>query len=696
MQNFSICIKKYVISFPSLIWETEWFSYKGSFMRIICAKIASILVMGVLSTSTFARELNNEYAVLSSLDKTSKVTIKQHLKQRGFYTNDESNANREQAFWLYNAARYHNLDEDPECIEGFDSLSEYVRKKGRETKLARNSKIEIPEDIEGLYALTMQNFESLKSNIAHNYSLVKYGDGDAFDYFANKIANRIRAKYGEKIYDGSWVLANTSFYHVLNTAAVLTKKVGEILSLPTPQLDMHIRPTKTHHPEFGIIDSFEQRYQIMQDAFQCANAEEIKDKNVIYVDDLYASGMHVMEHMRIFKKYGAKSLHTIAIIDIQDPNLELEGMMNFSTVNVNKPKLAAEKIAEIYNKEHTEIVTRSVKYILQLPKDILDNFLQSVPKERIYQIVEAGDNEGYKDSELMGEGLEHVRAYARGISQEPAQSKIPKILFADFDDTIMPTTQLELDRVRAKPLLKFLHEGGHLVIASQEGFKDKPNLFTKLIEPLKAHLHSEQYDPAILANLTVIGGNGLELINFDGEGELKNHRNWGMSKEETKAFEEILAHEFKNAVTRIKNQNSMIKLFLKPGINRDRTVKSLHQKVRRLLPFLEFSVSRHNSRVVYVNNVAGKKTVARDYVLGELRNKIFKQTGEKISRRDILVVGDSMGTKPGKNNDTDMFIFGANNYALGEEAAFGTDTKYLGQYTEGFASLIKTFSTPEI
>jgi len=84
-------------------------------------------------------------------------------------------------------------------------------------------------------------------------------------------------------------------------------------------------------------------------------------------------------------------------------------------------------------------------------------------------------------------------------------------------------------------------------------------------------------------------------------------------------------------------------------------------------------------------------TYARDYILKTLKPELEAATGKIIGTSSILVAGAKMGQSEGENSDSGLFIKGATNLALGQEAIDGCDSTYLGKLNEGLASWMKKY-----
>lgn len=623
---------------------------------------------------------SNKITVNDSLTDLDHISLDDLHSQLIDFCREENASDSEYIYWLFNAARFHDLDEDPKHAACFYQALAKVMNDGLEIKKRRSELVKIPSDTEGLYALTSKNYASLKSTIGHLYSLSKYGDGDALDFFARKIANRIRIKYGDNIYDGTWLIANTSYYRVLNTAAALTKKVGEILNLPSPQLNMHIKPKKSHLGEFGTINTFSQRYHIMKDAFHCTNEELIKGKNVIYIDDLFASGMHVMEHIKILERFEAKSVHAIGIVDVLDTQLNLEGLINFSTVKVDQPMVAVNELINIYDKQNSIVVMRSLKLMMKMPRAALDLLLAGLSKERIFEIVEASENEGYDNHPEFKTSFEYIRAFANGLLKPNNPQKQAKIVFTHYYGSIVPSTNDHLDGKRAKILTDYLKEGKILVVSSKDGIVDEPNLFSKFINPLRRYIKVKKIDLSILKNLIVFGGNDLELINFDKNGKVKNQRSWDFGRSEQDLLIKSINNSFKTKVAKIERKNRGLEVQLKQDQEREQLIAAMKEKLEGFFPYLAFIPSEKKSTGISIFNMAGKKTIARDYILNDLRARIFEKTGELITRDEIMVVSNKFNFQNLDNNGTGMFIYGAINHTLDEGSTHNTEKKFEGLY----------------
>ncbi len=90
-----------------------------------------------------------------------------------------------------------------------------------------------------------------------------------------------------------------------NQAHLLAKNLGKILSLPLNTTAL-IRTQKTHTQK--ELRDYTAREQNVAQAFMVTNAEQIKNKNIILVDDVYTSGATMTAAARTLKAAGAKKI----------------------------------------------------------------------------------------------------------------------------------------------------------------------------------------------------------------------------------------------------------------------------------------------------------------------------------------------------------------------------------------------------
>ncbi len=94
-----------------------------------------------------------------------------------------------------------------------------------------------------------------------------------------------------------------------NQSELLANEVGEYLGLPVIS-NILIRIKKTA-PQKKM--TLEQRLENIKNAFDVHNAEAIKGKDILLIDDVFTTGATANECIKILKKFKAKSVKLLAI-----------------------------------------------------------------------------------------------------------------------------------------------------------------------------------------------------------------------------------------------------------------------------------------------------------------------------------------------------------------------------------------------
>ena len=94
-----------------------------------------------------------------------------------------------------------------------------------------------------------------------------------------------------------------------NQSELLAKDLGEIINLPVDSESLvKIKKTKNQ----AELD-FKQRHTNLEKAFKVTNKKQIKDKNILLIDDVYTTGSTIDECTKELTKAGAKSVYALTV-----------------------------------------------------------------------------------------------------------------------------------------------------------------------------------------------------------------------------------------------------------------------------------------------------------------------------------------------------------------------------------------------
>ncbi|MFK7823122.1 MAG: hypothetical protein AB8G05_03135 [Oligoflexales bacterium] len=119
-------------------------------------------------------------------------------------------------------------------------------------------------------------------------------------------------------------------------------------------------------------------------------------------------------------------------------------------------------------------------------------------------------------------------------------------------------------------------------------------------------------------------------------------------------------------------------------------LQPLHEIIGKPLEF-RTKMSVKGTAVLHVKTLGTNKSIAKYHILNFLI-PLLSRNGISISRDQILVAGDKMGISNNENSDSKMFVFGGNNFSLGNESHPCAYQELSKQFEQGGLALLKRFS----
>lgn len=219
---------------------------------------------------------------------------------------------------------------------------------------------------------------------AAEYSRFKFGDGSIAAKFGRDLARGFIREKLAKTYKGTQIVVVSSPYSFIPTATFFMKNhfVYELNrwlagnSYPVTQ-ETKIYRTKTYQEDYGELNAEERMNLIGNDNFYI-DKTFIKDKLVIFIDDIRITGSHEKMIVNMLAELNIREQHYLLYFaELMDNRVHpsIENRLNYAHVK------SLFNLDEIIYQDTFCINTRIVKYILNAKEDIFRLFMDDKGEE---------------------------------------------------------------------------------------------------------------------------------------------------------------------------------------------------------------------------------------------------------------------------------------------------------------------------
>ncbi|MBU1431448.1 phosphoribosyltransferase family protein [Myxococcota bacterium] len=272
---------------------------------------------------------------------------------------------------LYSAALDENLNEDPRFLEHLTILSDALVDKisasrGNLNSIYQINSLNLTEFISKKY-LFHPFFEN-KISLGSMYSLLKYGDLYALDFFADQLSKKIKEEHLEHIERAPrrWSIARVGYSTLPGAAQRLAERVAERLDLSLASITREDIPATS----YGELNSLRARAAITQGAFKL---QDPINENVIIIEDAVVSGTVLRALIKSISD-DHKKIYPYSIVDLRVSDFKLE--QNLNSAMINHENIAI--LSKIMNTDNMVIVARTIKTILSLNDQKIEELFDNV------------------------------------------------------------------------------------------------------------------------------------------------------------------------------------------------------------------------------------------------------------------------------------------------------------------------------
>lgn len=228
-----------------------------------------------------------------------------------------------------------------------------------------------------------------------DYSKLKFGSDKVAKKFGYDLADSFAEKHLPMIIGRTLLIIPSPYNYIKNAATIMTEHFIDRLN--------HISVTNSGHQvessiihrrcsyfnDYGFL-SKEDRTELLNGDDFYINEEFLKDKVLIFVDDVIITGTHEDKIKEILKRKNIQN-DSVFLYYAQylGSNPEIESELNFASIK------SLDEYALLSHEEDHHTIIRPLKYILKQNKEALKKFLDNITRHHLERIYYGCLAEGY-------------------------------------------------------------------------------------------------------------------------------------------------------------------------------------------------------------------------------------------------------------------------------------------------------------
>lgn len=244
-----------------------------------------------------------------------------------------------------------------------------------------------------LFTLTKDTKEN--QNIAYDYSLMKMGDVKQIKKYSQIMATYIKKQslFGR--------LKNlhivTMRGQVPNFASLLSQEVARQLNLDISYIDLNPNFKEEDPLNYALITEKTKREEMLNGKFILTAKNQLKDKNIIFIDDSIVSGAVLKQACAVIEKTEAKNIFPLILAKIDGKgDHSFENTINRQAISKNKLR----SLIKMLNNPDVTITSKLLNYTIQLDTADFNKVLSSInlnSKISLYLYTFCYDNFRFKN-----------------------------------------------------------------------------------------------------------------------------------------------------------------------------------------------------------------------------------------------------------------------------------------------------------
>lgn len=236
------------------------------------------------------------------------------------------------------------------------------------------------------------NLGNVKFN-PEDYSKFKFGSTKIAKKFGYELAEKFFNEHSDILMSNRCVVIPSPYNHVKNAATLLAESfVNRINELLVEVNGEHVEFSMIHRKitytnDYGFLSKEKRKSLINNDSFYF-NKDFIKDKVLIFIDDVFITGSHEEKLIDVLDKENLQN-KTIFLYygKYNGCSPEIEAELNFSGIKDYIDYI------KIVSSEDNQVIVRTIKYLLG--SDYCKKILKHLSKKKLEDIYFGSLGEGY-------------------------------------------------------------------------------------------------------------------------------------------------------------------------------------------------------------------------------------------------------------------------------------------------------------
>lgn len=231
---------------------------------------------------------------------------------------------------------------------------------------------------------------------AKRYSRMKFGDDCAAREIGYEMADCLFEKHSDMLLANEVVIIPSPYNYVKNAATVVTEHmIDRLNTLLVEANGRHVEYSTIHRKvsyisDYGFLPKAKREKLLSNDKFYM-NKQFLKDKLLVFVDDIKITGTHEEKLKEILQKEGMTN-DAIFVYSAKyyGASPEIEAKLNFAAVESVEDYV---KLASSARRHH--LLVRPIKFLLKQDKQTFDWYLKNTPYTGLRDLYHACLGEGY-------------------------------------------------------------------------------------------------------------------------------------------------------------------------------------------------------------------------------------------------------------------------------------------------------------
>jgi hypothetical protein len=227
------------------------------------------------------------------------------------------------------------------------------------------------------------------------YSHLKFGCVHAAEKMGRELAIGFFNEHSAALIANRCLVIPSPYNYVANAATLMTKyfvaKLNELLvNAQGAHVDYSIIHRKVSYVnDYGFLQKEQRRALIDNDDF-FFNDAFVKDKLLIFVDDVCITGTHEDKLIEILERHNLPNdAFFLYFAKYSGAKAEIEAEINFAGM------CGLVDLVRIINIPQNQVIVRTIKYVLALSENDLETFLDNCSTAKIRELLAGAYGEGY-------------------------------------------------------------------------------------------------------------------------------------------------------------------------------------------------------------------------------------------------------------------------------------------------------------